>query len=429
MSVSSTDRVPDFPVHPHEADRLESLRSYGLLDTCPELIYDNLVLIAARMCDVPMAAIALVDGDRVWFKARHGIPRTQVARHGTFCAEVVASESPLVVADSRDDPRFETAAGDGVIAYAGVPLVGRDGLPIGTLCVFDDVPRLIASSDLALLDMLAAQAVAHMELHRTDKRAGLLPNFDSVTEVRPERIRSALDKGELRSWYQPQIDLATGERCGAESLLRWEHPTLGVIPPGRFLPLLEATGLILPTGRQVVRHSLTALSELYRSGSADAPFGVAINASVAEVGQAGFASALIGEVDRAGLPHDVVTIELTETASSGPLSQIRPQLEELREAGIQLDADDFGSGHSTLQRLLDLPLTGIKLDMGLISRVPHDVRVARVVRWLVYGAHDLGYRVVAEGVETEAQRDFLVEIGCDRAQGYLFGRPAPYLVA
>lgn len=429
MSVSSTDRVPDFPVHPHEADRLESLRSYGLLDTCPELIYDNLVLIAAKMCDVPMAAIALVDEDRVWFKARHGIARTDVIRHGTFCAEVVATGSPLVVADSRENDRFGTAAGDGVIAYAGVPLIGRDGLPIGTLCVFDDAPRLIASGDLELLEMLAAQAIAHMELRRTDQRAGLPPTFDAVNEVRPERIRSALDLGELRSWYQPQIDLATGERCGAESLLRWEHPTLGVIAPARFLPLLEATGLILPTGRQVVRHSLSALRDLYRGGDAVAPFGVSINASVTEVAQTGFAGAFIEEVDRAGLPHEAVTIELTETASSGPLSRIRPRLEELREAGIQLDADDFGSGHSTLQRLLDLPLTGIKLDLDLISRVPHDVRVARVVRWLVYGAHDLGYRVVAEGVETEAQRDFLVEIGCDRAQGYLFGRPAPYLVA
>lgn len=429
MTVSSTERVPDFPVHPHEADRLESLRSYGLLDSCPELIYDNLVLIAAKMAHVPMAAISLVDGDRVWFKARHGIPRTQVVRHGTFCAQVVASGEPLVVADSREDERFETASRDGVIAYAGVPLIGRDGLPIGTLCVFDEVPRLIPSSDLELLDMLAEQAVAHMELRRTDQRAGLPPTFDAVTEVRPERIRSALDNGELRSWFQPQVDLQTGERCGAESLLRWEHPTLGVIPPSRFLPLLEATGLILPTGRQVVRHSLTALSDLYRSGTAAAPFGVSINASVAEVAQTGFAAALIEEVDRVGLPHDAVTIELTETASSGPVSMIRPELEALRAAGIQLEADDFGSGHSTLQRLLDLPLTGIKLDMGLISRVPQDVRVARVVRWLVYGAHDLGYRVVAEGVETEAQRDFLVEIGCDRAQGYLFGRPAPYLVA
>jgi EAL domain-containing protein (putative c-di-GMP-specific phosphodiesterase class I) len=124
-----------------------------------------------------------------------------------------------------------------------------------------------------------------------------------------------------------------------------------------------------------------------------------------------------------------VTVELTETGTSESLDIVRRELGQLRDAGLQVDADDFGSGQSTLQRLLDLPLTGIKLDLGIIQRVTEEDRVARVVRWLVAGAHDLGLGVVAEGVETEAQRDFLREIGCDRAQGYLFGRPTPHLGA
>lgn len=426
MSTSSISRT-EAPRHAHEADRLESLRSYGLLDSCPELVYDEVVLIAAKVCEAPMAAISLVDTDRVWFKARHGIPRHQVRRAGTFCTEVVATNRPLLVTDSRREDRYSTAADDGILAYAGVPLVGRDGLPIGTLCVFDTEPREFPASSLEWLQILADQTVAHMELRRSDRRAGLPPGFGSSDVVRPDRLRAALDDGELKSWFQPVIDLATGKRCGAESLLRWDHPEIGIIPPSAFLPLLEATGLILPVGRQVVRRSLSALRQIHDSGIVDAGFGVSINASATEIAQPGFAAALIEEVDNVGLPHELVTLELTETGGALPIGTIRRGLEPVREAGLQIDADDFGSGHSTLQRLLDLPLTGIKLDMGLISRVPHDVRSSGVVRWLVLGAHDLGLRVVAEGVETRAQHDFLRGIGCDRAQGYFYGRPAPDL--
>lgn len=426
MSTSSITRT-DVSSHAHEADRLESLQSYGLLDSCPELVYDEVVLLAAKVCDAPMAAIALVDTDRVWFKARHGIPRRQVRRTGTFCTEVVARQRSMLVTDSRDHARFATAANDGVLAYAGVPLVGRDGLPIGTLCVFDTQARQFPAASLEWLQMLADQTVAHMELRRTDRRAGLPSAFGSGDVVRPDRIRVAIDNGELKSWFQPVIDLATGRRCGAESLLRWDHPEIGIIPPNAFLPLLEATGLILPVGRQVVRRSLSALRDLHDRGTVDPGFGVSINASATEIAQPGFAASLIEEVDRLDLPRELVTVELTETGGATPIDAIRCGLEQVREAGLNVDADDFGSGHSTLQRLLDLPLTGIKLDMGLISRVPHDVRASGVVRWLVLGAHDLGLRVVAEGVETQAQHDFLRDIGCDRAQGYFYGRPDPDL--
>lgn len=428
--MSTTSFAPrDVPSHPQEADRLESLHSYGLLDSCPEVVYDEVVLIAATVCDAPMAAISLVDSDRVWFKARHGIPRSQVQRRGTFCTQVVRTHRPLVVADARTEARYGTAARDGVLAYAGVPLVGRDGLPIGTLCVFDTVSRRFPDSSLEWLKILADQTVAHMELRRSDRRAGLPLEFGPGDVVRPDRVRAAIDRGELRSWFQPVIDLSSGRRCGAESLLRWEHPEAGIIPPDAFLPLLEASGLMLPVGRQVVRRSLAALRALHDAGDVDPGFGISINASATEIAQPGFATALIEEVDGFRLPHELVTVELTETGGSTPIGAIRRALEQVREAGLQVDADDFGSGHSTLQRLLDLPLTGIKLDMGLISRVPHDPRASRVVSWLLFGARDLGLRVTAEGVETQAQYDFLRGSGCDRAQGHLLGRPGPQLQA
>lgn len=432
MGTSSATRPLHAATHAHEADRIESLHSYELLDSEPEDLYDDLALLAATMCGTPMAAVALVDDDRVWFKARFGIPRAQVPRGFTFCEQVVAQQRPLVVADSRLDPRFRTAAEHGVLAYAGVPLVGRDGLPIGTLCVFDSIARELPDKAVEWLRMLADQAVAHIELRRTDHRAGLAEAFEPSRLLRPERIRAALDDGELVPWFQPVVDLRTGRRCGAEALLRWEHPEHGPIPPSAFLPLLEATGLILPTGRHVVRQSLAALRSVLdaTTGTAGAPaFGVSINASALEISRAGFARRIIDEVAEHGVPAAAVTIELTESGAPTPIDALRPELQQLRDAGLRIDADDFGNGHSTLQRLLDLPLTGIKLDLSIVSRVPHDVRVARVVEWLVGGAHELDLSVVAEGVETEEQRRFLRDVGCDRAQGYLFGRPGRTLGA
>lgn len=420
-----------FPARPqrsatrHEHDRLESLRSYRLLDTPAEDVYDHAALMAARACAAPMAAIALVDADRVWFKARVGIHRTQVPRTGTFCTEVVSRQGQLAVADSRKSPDFATAAADGVLAYAGVPLVGRDGLPLGTLCVFDVEPRRFPDTSLQWLTLLAEQVVAQMELRRVDRRAGLT-SPESTEMCQTGGMRGALDRGELRPWFQPIVDVATGERCGAEALLRWDHPERGVVGPAAFLPLLEATGLMLPTGRQVARLALAALSESYAAGTSAPPSGISINASPVELVD-GFAGTLLDQVEAAGLPPEVVTVELTETGTTESMDTIRRELRRLRDAGLQVEADDFGSGQSTLQRLLDLPLTGIKLDLGIIRRVPGDARVASVVRWLVAGAHDLGLGVVAEGVETEAQLDFLRDIGCDRAQGYLFGRPRPRL--
>jgi EAL domain-containing protein (putative c-di-GMP-specific phosphodiesterase class I) len=429
--MSPLPRTPRRPAlrHPHEADRLESLRSYRLLDTPAEAIYDRLALMAARTCAAPMAAIALADEDRVWFKARVGIPRPQVVRANTFCDEVVVRGAPMTVTDARQVTSYSTAVDDGLLAYAGVPLVGRDGLPVGTLCVFDTVPRAFSAASLEWLELLAEQVVAHMELRRLDRRAGLPSPSDPTAVVRPGRLRSALDRGEVRPWFQPVVDLASGERRGAEALMRWVHPELGLLAPSTFLPLLEATGLILPAGREVARRALEVLRRSYDVGLTGRDFGIAINASAYEVSEPGFAASLLDMIQRAELPANVVTVELTETAPVTSLDVMRCELEQLRAAGLRIDADDFGSGQSTLQRLLDLPLTGIKLDLGLISRVPHDERVARVVTWLVHGAHDLGLTVVAEGVETETQRAFLRGIGCDRAQGYLFGRPAADLVA
>lgn len=423
MSVPSR---PKAPLHPKESDRLESLRSYGLLDTPPEPAYDDLVQLTAALLHTPMAMVSLVDRDRQWFKASVGTPLTGTPRDEAFCAYVAASGEPLVVPDARKDPRFAhfELVKDGVRSYAGVPLIGRDGLPLGALCVVDTRPRRFGRRALKLERVLADQVVARMELGRTDLRAGLR-RPDSVSLDRRAELRTALDRGEIQPYFQPIVDVATGRAIGMEALLRWVHPERGLLGPGAFLPAAEASGLIAPIGRHAAQQALRALRRCYDLGQAEPPFGVSINVSPVQLREPGLAKAILNEIQQLGLPPQFVTIELTETGTVTPIAAIAHELEDLRSSGVMIDIDDFGSGYSTLQRMLDLPLTGLKLDMGIVHRLPDDDRTARVVRWLVKAAHDIGLDVVAEGVETEAQLAFLRALGCDRVQGHLFGQAVP----
>lgn len=425
-AVSGVPARREPPLHPKEAERLESLRSYGILDTPHESAYDDLVRLAAALLDTPMAAVSLVDHDRQWFKASVGMDLTETPRNEAFCAYVAATGEPLIVPDALADPRFadfELVKG-GLRSYAGVPLVGRDGLPLGALCVADTRRRRFSSRALKQQQVLADQVAARMELSRADLRAGLRRHDAASVDMGAE-LRHALDRGDIRPYFQPIIDVATGRASGMEALLRWEHPERGLVGPADFMPALEASGLIAPVGRHAARQALRALRRCYDLGQAEPPFGVSINVSPMQLAAPGFAAVVLDEIQTLALPPEVVTVELTETGVATSVAAIHQELADLRAGGVKLDIDDFGSGYSTLQRMLDLPLTGLKLDMGIVRRLPDDDRTARVVGWLIRAAHDIGLDVIAEGVETEAQLAFLRALGCDRVQGHLFGQAVP----
>ncbi|WP_435769103.1 EAL domain-containing protein [Nocardioides sp. SYSU DS0651] len=415
--------APHGPLDAYEHDRLESLRSYGLLDTPPDPVFDDLARMAATLCDAPIAAVALLDADRLWLKARYGTTVQEGPRAGSFCSTVVGRREPLVVEDTAADSRWARTVEAGIRSHAGVPLIGRDGLPLGALVVADTVPRPFPAEMLDWLRRVARQVIAQMELQRADHRAGLTPGFETSDVLDPQRVRAAIDASEFVPWLQPVIDVRTGAMCGAEALVRWIHPDRGVISPAQFVPMLEATGLMLPVGRQVLRGSLRALRALYDGGAVRPPFGVSVNVSAMQAVQPGFARTVFEALEDTGVAPDLLTLELTETGGPTPVAAIRRELEELRDGGVKLDADDFGTGHSTLQRILELPLTGVKLDLSIIQQITVDPRITRLVRWMIYAGHDLGLEIVAEGVETTGQWDLLRAIGCDRAQGYLFGRP------
>ncbi len=249
-------------LHRHEADRVASLLSYGVLDTAPAECFDGLTRLAAQLCATPIAVISLIDTDRQWNLSGHGVADTGVPRWESICSDAVASGAPLVITDLRGLPRYTdlpgVVASDGIRAYAGIPLIGRDGLPLGALCVLDRVPRVFTAPELRGLRDLAEQVVHVLELHRADGQSGLhSPGL--VPDARePTVLRKALDDGEFTPFFQPLVDLHTGTTIGLEALIRWTHPTHGVLPPAAFLAGLETGTLADWTSRGDARSGLRA---------------------------------------------------------------------------------------------------------------------------------------------------------------------------
>ncbi len=414
-------------LHPAEEDRLDALRSYGILDSAPEPQFDQLAALAAHVCGTPIAAIALVDADRQWFKASTGAGQLgDTPRAWAFCSDVVADGAMLVVPDARRNRRYRdnplVTGQAGIRAFAGAPLVGRDGLPLGALCVIDTRPRAFDAQSLSLLSVLAGQAVVLLEERRRDREAGLLAE-SVVGEAREvTRLRKALDAGELVAHYQPLVDIVTASPYGCEALLRWEHPTLGLLSPAAFLPLIENTALVVPVGRTVLDQALGQAATLRALGL---PGGMAVNVAGGQLARRGLAMDMFAALERHAVAPENLALEITETTGLADEQLAIAELRVLSDAGVQIVLDDFGVGWSNYARLLSLPVTAIKIDRSIAAAVVTDSRASKLVAAIVNSAFQLGVDVVAEGVETVAVRRRLRSLGVRWAQGWLFGAAQP----
>ncbi|WP_426197005.1 putative bifunctional diguanylate cyclase/phosphodiesterase [Massilia sp. DWR3-1-1] len=567
-----------------ETRRLNALRALNLLDTAPSEAFDRITRLAARLFDLPIAAVSLTDSDRQWFKSRVGTMRTEIARVLTPCDLVTAGESVLVVEDLLRHPTLcnSVLAADGVRFFAGAPLFTRDGYCLGAMCVLGTAPRSMTAQDLATLQDLAAMVMAQIELQhalgRLDPISGLpnrtefIEDFDDFCRdqgagadavalmlnlAKPEELDDAVrvmgvayveemmeeaiivlrtflgpghkiyhvgatrfvclldratdhraavarlrqmlaghaDKGSARfvttatfglapfvtgvndvtgavdvlRWchsaahdalakpglvsvydqhhdavyrrrftllnafgaalegegqlhleFQPRIDLHSGKCTGAEALLRWTHPQLGVISPGEFIPVVERTALMRATTAFVLEQTL---AQLARWQAAGITLGASVNVSPANLVEADFAASVIAALARHGVPAARLELEVTETAVMEKHQQASAALASLAAAGIGLAIDDFGTGYSSLSYLQILPADVVKIDQSFIRAVVSDERTRDLVATMIRLSHSLGYRVVAEGVETAAVLETVRALGCDEVQGYYFARP------
>ncbi len=236
-------------------------------------------------------------------------------------------------------------------------------------------------------------------------------------------LRRSLERGDFVVHYQPQFDLASGAIIGAEALVRWMHPQRGLVPPGEFIPLAEETGLIVPLGEWVLRRALAQARAWHESGLP--PLQIAVNFSVRQFRHAAMVETVRRALEETEADPAWLDIELTESSIMKDQEGVVASLRELKQLGIGVSVDDFGTGYSSLARLKRFPIDVLKVDQSFVRNVTTDASDAAIAATIVTLAKSLGMRVIAEGVETEEQADFLRSKGCDGAQGYLFSRPLP----
>ncbi|GGJ07775.1 bifunctional diguanylate cyclase/phosphodiesterase [Halopseudomonas pertucinogena] len=234
-------------------------------------------------------------------------------------------------------------------------------------------------------------------------------------------LRIALEQDQLVLHYQPQVD-RDGHIIGAEALIRWCHPQQGMISPGRFIPLAEANGLILPIGNWVLE---TACQQLARWAEvpALAHLTLSVNVSANQLSQPDFVERVLEVLQRTGAPAQKLKLELTESALVHEIEEIIRKMSVLKEHGVCFSLDDFGTGYSSLNYLSRLPLDQLKIDQSFVQGMLQDTNSAEIAHLIMLLAERMGLVVLAEGVETEEQRAALLERGCQQFQGYLFGRP------
>jgi diguanylate cyclase (GGDEF)-like protein/PAS domain S-box-containing protein len=233
-------------------------------------------------------------------------------------------------------------------------------------------------------------------------------------------LRTAIQRDELSLVFQPKIDLATRRVFGAEALLRWNHPKLGVISPARFVPVAEEAGLVGAIGEWVLR---TACRQIRAWQDAGFALQVAVNVSARQFQQYDVADLVLKVMQECGVRAEHLEVELTESAVMNDAENSIITLERLADSGVQIAIDDFGTGYSSLSYLKRLPLDVLKIDQSFVRDISSDPNDAAIVRAIITLARSLGIKVIAEGVENEAQLAFLNAYGCQYAQGYLFGKP------
>jgi EAL domain-containing protein (putative c-di-GMP-specific phosphodiesterase class I) len=236
-------------------------------------------------------------------------------------------------------------------------------------------------------------------------------------------LRQALETRCIIPYYQPIVRLQSHDVLGVEALARWQHPQRGVLGPDVFIEVAEETGLIRELGQQILERACaeTALHNA-RCGT---ELGVSVNCSVRELDGSGLVDSVAYALEVSELPGYLLNLEITESLFMEDLRHILPVLRGLRGLGIGLTIDDFGVGYSSLSYLRQVPVTALKIDRSFVSNLSTDAEAQAIVAALIPMAHMLELKVVAEGVETEENARLLEDLGCDFAQGYLYGRPAP----
>jgi EAL domain-containing protein (putative c-di-GMP-specific phosphodiesterase class I) len=252
------------------------------------------------------------------------------------------------------------------------------------------------------------------------------PQMQIALEVRSSLesdLRQALDQEQLSLHYQIQVD-SQRRPLGAEALLRWEHPVRGLVLPDQFIPMAEETGLIVPIGLWVLETACAQINKWQRD-AATKDLTLAVNVSAKQLRETDFTGQVQRALHEADVNPSLLKLELTESIVLENFEDAIDLMEKLKSIGVRFSLDDFGTGQSSLKYLKKLPLDQIKIDRSFVRDIASDPNDATIVNTIIVMSKAMGLDVIAEGVETEAQREFLDLHGCPKFQGYLFGKPIP----
>lgn len=280
-----------------------------------------------------------------------------------------------------------------------------------------DVQTLINQADLAMHQAKRAGG-NNYQFYSSDMRVASVEQLALETS-----LRKAIFKNEFVVHYQPKMDLASDRITSVEALVRWQHPTMGLLPPKDFIPLAEETGLISAIGELVLERSCRQATQWHKQGFTDVC--VSVNLSAHQFRKGNVLEIVDRVLQATELPAHLLELELTESLIMEDLDKNIALLQSLRKRGVELSLDDFGTGYSSLSYLKRFPINTLKIDRSFITELDQSPDDAAITRAIIDMAHSLNLRVVAEGVETASHLDILRSMGCDSIQGYLISKPVP----
>jgi diguanylate cyclase (GGDEF)-like protein len=338
------------------------------------------------------------------------VARFEGEEFALLLTQIEATEDLVETARAIDEvlkPSFLLAGHEVYLtASIGISVFPHDG---------DDGSTILQNAGAALY-RAKTQGGNNYQFYTADMNSRALKRLAMETS-----LRRAIENDEFELYYQPQIDFGSGKVVGAEALIRWQHPDLGLLLPLEFIPLAEDTGLIVAIGAWVMRQASFQAESWRRRGFDD--FSIAVNVSARQFQQKSFFESVVRVLDETGLRPACLELELTETSIMENAESAVALLSNIRKLGVKIAIDDFGTGYSSLSYLKRLPIDILKLDRSFVNGATSDPDDAALVMAIITLAHNLRLHVIAEGVESEEHLRFLRLLRCDGGQGYLFGRP------
>lgn len=361
-------------------------------------------------------------GDQILVETGARLGRSM--RASNTVGRLVEDSFLVIVPDMRSEEQI-TSVATRVISHVSRPFVVKGAREAISLTASVGIAE--CDDDGVTADELIGHAQSAVDLAKRTG-AGTYQFYTNATggEIRERRsrvssLRRAIEENQFDLVYQPKMSLATNRIVGAEALVRWQHPESGIIMPDEFIPLAEDAGLIDPLGNQILNTACEMLSGWHKRGLDY--MCIAVNVSAKEVARLSFYDDLCESISAANIPPDMLELELTESAMMEGAEDIIQSLHKIRQLGVHLTADDFGTGYASLSYLKNFPMDGLKIDTSFVAEIENPEEGGALAAAVIAVGHSLGMGVVAEGVETQHQLNYLRWRNCDQVQGYLISEP------